>query len=199
MAKRSCNGEAFVRALEAGTAHLERNATAINQLNVFPVPDGDTGTNMLLTMRAALEELARSPDRSLSAVTRSAAHGALMGARGNSGVILSQLLRGLAEVLKGEATLNATNFAAALKEASLTAYRGMVAPVEGTILTVAREAAEAAHRLLQRVRPRKARSRRKVQPKWRGHGGTMAMLARDPYGPCGAALFEPRPEGRGYP
>lgn len=144
MGERTCDGEAFKQALEASTAWLERKVEAINLLNVFPVPDGDTGTNMFLTMQAALEEIARSPDRSLSAVTRNAAHGALMGARGNSGVILSQLLRGLAKVLDKEETLNVANFAAAMKEASLTAYRGMIKPVEGTILTVAREAAEAA-------------------------------------------------------
>jgi len=144
MGERTCDGEAFKQALEAGTAWLERKVEDINLLNVFPVPDGDTGTNMFLTMQAALEEIARSPDRSLSTVTRNAAYGALMGARGNSGVILSQLLRGLAKVLDGEETLNVANFAAATKEASLAAYRGMVAPVEGTILTVAREAAEAA-------------------------------------------------------
>ena len=77
MGERTCDGEAFKQALEAGTAWLERKVEDINLLNVFPVPDGDTGTNMFLTMQAALEEIARSPDRSLSTVTRNAAHGAL--------------------------------------------------------------------------------------------------------------------------
>ncbi len=141
---RSCSGEELKRLLGAAMAWLEKNATAINLLNVFPVPDGDTGTNMLLTMQAALEEIAHSPDHSVSAVIHGVAHGALMGARGNSGVILSQLFRGLARGLDGEETLSAAKLAAAMKEASAVAYRGVMKPVEGTILTVAREAAEAA-------------------------------------------------------
>jgi len=140
----SCSGEELKCLLGAGTAWLEKNATAINLLNVFPVPDGDTGTNMLLTMQAALEEIAHSPDHSVSAIAHGVAHGALMGARGNSGVILSQLFRGLARGLDGEDALSATKLAAAMKEASTVAYRGVIKPVEGTILTVAREAAEAA-------------------------------------------------------
>jgi len=141
---RSCSGEELKRLLGAGTAWLEKNATAINLLNVFPVPDGDTGTNMLLTMQAALEEIAHSPDHSVAAIAHGVAHGALMGARGNSGVILSQLFRGLVKGLDGEENLSAAKFAAAMKEASAVAYRGVIKPVEGTILTVAREAAEAA-------------------------------------------------------
>ena len=141
---RSCSGEELKRLLRAGTAWLEKNATAINLLNVFPVPDGDTGTNMLLTMQAALEEIAHSPDHSVAAIAHGVAHGALMGARGNSGVILSQLFRGLVKGLDGEENLSAAKFAAAMKEASAVAYRGVIKPVEGTILTVAREAAEAA-------------------------------------------------------
>jgi len=141
---RSCSGEELKRLLGAAMAWLEKNATAINLLNVFPVPDGDTGTNMLLTMQAALEEIAHSPDHSVSAIIHGVAHGALMGARGNSGVILSQLFRGLARGLDGEETLSAAKLAAAMEEASTVAYRGVIKPVEGTILTVAREAAEAA-------------------------------------------------------
>ena len=141
---RSCTGEELKRLLGAGTAWLEKNATAINLLNVFPVPDGDTGTNMLLTMQAALEEIAHSPDHFVAAIAHGVAHGALMGARGNSGVILSQLFRGLVKGLDGEENLSAAKFAAAMKEASAVAYRGVIKPVEGTILTVAREAAEAA-------------------------------------------------------
>jgi len=140
----TCDGQGLKRLLEAGTAWLDRHMEAINSLNVFPVPDGDTGTNMLLTMQAALEEIANSPERSVSAIAHTAAHGALMGARGNSGVILSQILRGVARSIDGKDEFNASDFASAMKEGTATAYKGVIKPVEGTILTVVREAAEAA-------------------------------------------------------
>lgn len=140
----TCDGQGLKRLLEAGTTWLERHRDAINSLNVFPVPDGDTGTNMLLTMQAALEEIANSPENSVSAIAHTAAHGALMGARGNSGVILSQILRGAARSLDKKGECNASDFAAAMEEATATAYKGVVKPVEGTILTVVREASEAA-------------------------------------------------------
>jgi len=139
-----CDGETFKRLLCAATAWLERHAQAINALNVFPVPDGDTGTNMLLTMKAACAEVAPVTDHSVAAVARAAAHGALMGARGNSGVILSQILRGLARVLDNKETFSAADLAAALKEGSITAYQGVIEPVEGTMLTVSRDVATAA-------------------------------------------------------
>jgi DAK2 domain fusion protein YloV len=140
----TCDGQGLKRLLEAGTAWLERHTDAINSLNVFPVPDGDTGTNMLLTMQATLEEIANSPERSVSAVAHTAAHGALMGARGNSGVILSQILRGAARSLDKKDEFDASGFASAMKEATATAYKGVIKPVEGTILTVVREATEVA-------------------------------------------------------
>ena len=140
----TCDGQGLKRLLKAGTAWLDRHMDAINSLNVFPVPDGDTGTNMLLTMQAALEEIANSPERSVSAIAHTAAHGALMGARGNSGVILSQILRGVARSIDGKDEFNASDFASAMKEGTATAYKGVIKPVEGTILTVVREAAEAA-------------------------------------------------------
>jgi DAK2 domain fusion protein YloV len=140
----TCDGQGLKRLLKAGTAWLERHKDAINSLNVFPVPDGDTGTNMLLTMQAALEEIANSPQRSVSAIAHTAAHGALMGARGNSGVILSQILRGVARSLDKKDELNTSDFASAMEEATATAYKGVIKPVEGTILTVVREATEAA-------------------------------------------------------
>ncbi|MEE8163334.1 MAG: DAK2 domain-containing protein, partial [Anaerolineae bacterium] len=130
--------------MEASTTWLERHVQTINALNVYPVPDGDTGTNMLLTMRAALEELNNSSAQSASAVAHTVSYGALMGARGNSGVILSQLFRGLARSLDKKKTFTALELAQAMKEASATAYKGVIKPVEGTILTVAREAADAA-------------------------------------------------------
>ncbi len=140
----SCDGRELKLLLQAGTIWLEKQAATINALNVFPVPDGDTGTNMLLTMQAALEEIDTVPDDSAAAVARAAAHGSLMGARGNSGVILSQLLRGLAAGLDNSPQFDGADFAAALTEGSATAYKGVIRPVEGTILTVGREAAEAA-------------------------------------------------------
>jgi len=140
----SCSGRGLRRALEASTAWLERHVETINALNVYPVPDGDTGTNMLLTMRAALEELNNSPAQSASVVAHAVSYGSLMGARGNSGVILSQLFRGLARSLDKKETFTALELAQAMTEASAIAYQGVIKPVEGTILTVAREAADAA-------------------------------------------------------
>lgn len=130
---------------------MEKHASVVNALNVFPVPDGDTGTNMLLTMNAALAEIQRSPEDSVSAIAHAVAHGALMGARGNSGVILSQILRGFARVLDGKPTFSVQEFAQAAQEACDTAYQGVVKPVEGTILTVAREAARAAQEAANRT------------------------------------------------
>jgi DAK2 domain fusion protein YloV len=140
-----CDGQSLKLALFAARQWLERHAAMVNALNVFPVPDGDTGTNMLLTMNAALAEIGRSPDEdSVSVVAHAVAHGALMGARGNSGVILSQIFRGFARVLDDKASFSALEFADAAQEACDTAYQGVVKPVEGTILTVTREAARAA-------------------------------------------------------
>ena len=140
----SCNGELLRQLIEAGTNWLEKNKDAINALNVFPVPDGDTGTNMLLTMRSALQELTQTTQKSAAAVIQAISHGALMGARGNSGVILSQLLRGLSKSLSDKEEFGAQDLASALAEASATAYKAVMKPVEGTILTVAKDAAEAA-------------------------------------------------------
>jgi len=139
-----CDGQRLKLALFAARQWLEKHAAAVNALNVFPVPDGDTGTNMLLTMNAALAEVERSPEDSVSLIAHVVAHGALMGARGNSGVILSQIFRGFARALDDKATFSAQVFAEAAQEACDTAYQGVVKPVEGTILTVAREAARAA-------------------------------------------------------
>lgn len=127
-----------------GTTILEENVEMVNALNVFPVPDGDTGTNMLLTMQSAMEEVGKAGGRDFGPVAHAAAHGALMGARGNSGVILSQILRGIARASEGKESVTAAELAAALKEGANTAYRGIGKPVEGTILTVARESADAA-------------------------------------------------------
>ena len=143
-----CDGHSLLSSLRAGSAWLERHVAQVNALNVFPVPDGDTGTNMSLTMRAALAEVGDRSYSSVSELARVVAHGALMGARGNSGVILSQILRGFARALDGKDTLNGEDLAMALREGATTAYKGVMKPVEGTILTVAREAAEEAGRAL---------------------------------------------------
>jgi DAK2 domain fusion protein YloV len=143
------DGQGWKRLVEAGLAWIRHHQAAINALNVFPVPDGDTGTNMLLTMQAAWDEIADSPEQNAGAVAHAFAHGALMGARGNSGVILSQLWRGFARSLGNKQTFAAADFAEAMQEASSTAYKGVIKPVEGTILTVAREAAVAADQVAQ--------------------------------------------------
>ncbi len=140
----SCDGRELKRLIRFGLAWLERHQQAINALNVYPVPDGDTGTNMLLTLQSAYQEVQNSPEEEVGIIAQKIAHGALMGARGNSGVILSQVLRGFARSLEDEHDFGAIRFASALREAAATAYKGVIKPVEGTILTVAREAAEAA-------------------------------------------------------
>ncbi len=140
-------GQDFREMFACATAWLEKSAADIDALNVFPVPDGDTGTNMLLTMHSSMEEAYRAPDNSTSAIASAIAKGALMGARGNSGVILSQILRGLAHNMDDKETLTASDLAEALEEASQMAYKGLSNPVEGTILTVIKDASAAAKKL----------------------------------------------------
>ncbi len=137
-------GQEFREMFAAATNWLEKSVSDIDALNVFPVPDGDTGTNMLLTMRSTIEEAYRAPDRSVAAVSQAMANGALMGARGNSGVILSQIWSGLAQGLTEKETVSGRDLANALSQASAKAYKGLTNPVEGTILTVIRDASEAA-------------------------------------------------------
>ncbi len=124
---------------DALIAHRE----AINNLNVYPVPDGDTGTNMSLTLQSVVEELERVDD-DFKSVCQAVSYGSLMGARGNSGVILSQIMRGLVGVIRDRSPVDATTLAEALSAAAAGAYRAVMKPVEGTILTVIREASEAA-------------------------------------------------------
>jgi uncharacterized protein len=138
------DGQDLKKALLAGAAWLEEHREAINALNVFPVPDGDTGSNMSATMQAAIRGIAESDETSAGIIAAKLAHGALMGARGNSGVILSQTLRGLAQGLENKQTFAAPDLATALEEATRLAYRAVLKPVEGTILTVVRESADAA-------------------------------------------------------
>ncbi|MDL1885952.1 DAK2 domain-containing protein [Anaerolineae bacterium CFX8] len=139
----ACDGHLFKRLTEAGLAWLANNQEKVNQLNAFPVPDGDTGTNMYLTMRKAYEEIAHMDDAHVGNVSGALARGALMGARGNSGVILSQWWRGFAQVLERQAVFDSELFAQACRSAVEMAYKGVVKPVEGTILTVTRQAMEA--------------------------------------------------------
>jgi len=139
-----CNGQSLKRMARAGLAWLEKHYEKVNALNVFPVPDGDTGTNMLLTMRSAYKEIANSDEKNIGRVAQLIYNGALMGARGNSGVILSQLWRGFSAAIDSSETLDVQLLVRGLQEATRTAYRAVQEPVEGTILTVSREVAEAA-------------------------------------------------------
>ena len=138
------DGQDLKKAMMAGAAWLVEHRDAINALNVFPVPDGDTGSNMSATMQAAIRDIAQSEDTSAGIISAKLSRGALLGARGNSGVILSQILRGLAQGLDKKQTFTAHDLAVALQAAQQLAYRAVLKPVEGTILTVIRETAEAA-------------------------------------------------------
>lgn len=137
-------GQELKQALLAGYTWLERHKEAINALNVYPVPDGDTGKNMTLTMAAAVKALGDSEDAAVNAVAHAFAQGALMGARGNSGSILSQILGGFSGSVTGKTTITPGDFAAGLRAGAIAAYACVERPVEGTILTVARESADAA-------------------------------------------------------
>jgi uncharacterized protein len=137
------DGQMLKTLAEAGLTWLRTNQQTVNSLNVFPVPDGDTGTNMVLTMQAAWDEIVNSPERNVGKMAHAIAHGALMGARGNSGVILSQLWRGFARALDNQDLMDAASLVQAFATARDTAYKGVVRPVEGTILTVAKDTATA--------------------------------------------------------
>jgi DAK2 domain fusion protein YloV len=145
------DGQGFKQLIKAGLVWLQHHQNAINVLNVYPVPDGDTGTNMVLTMQAAWAEIDESPERNVGQMAHKVAHGALMGARGNSGVILSQIWRGFARSMDEKEVYRAEDLAAACREAEITAYKGVVKPVEGTILTVARAIADAAARAAEQT------------------------------------------------
>ena len=140
----SCSGQDLVDMFNCAAVWLDTNVPHINSLNVFPVPDGDTGINMSLTMRSAMAEASVVSKGTASEVIRAISHGALMGARGNSGVILSQILRGLTVPLNGKARLEVDDFVTGLEAGSALAYKAVSHPVEGTILTVIRESAQAA-------------------------------------------------------
>ena len=138
------DGPLFKRALLGSLSWLSANHEEVNRLNVFPVPDGDTGTNMLLTLQSAVEDIKESNAAEVSKIAKLASHGSLMGARGNSGVILSQIFRGFARAVEGKSSLTPAELATAFEEAANAAYRAVNKPTEGTILTVAREAGRSA-------------------------------------------------------
>lgn len=146
---KACDGRGLKQLVAAGLSWLEQNYETVNALNVFPVPDGDTGTNMLLTMRSAHKELADSNNIHMGEIAQRVYNGALMGARGNSGVILSQLWRGFARAVEQEPVLTVEALARGLREASHTADKAVQEPVEGTILTVARDAADEADKTVE--------------------------------------------------
>ncbi len=148
----SIDGILFKKLILAGLTWLKTNQQLVNSLNVFPVPDGDTGTNMVLTMQAAYDEIDESGDTNIGKLAHAVSQGALMGARGNSGVILSQLWRGFARGLDNLEVMDATAFTHALEEARNTAYKGVVKPVEGTILTVAKDVSLSAVENLEKTK-----------------------------------------------
>jgi DAK2 domain fusion protein YloV len=146
---RPIDGVQYKELMNAGLTWLRTNQESVNALNVFPVPDGDTGTNMVLTLQAAYDEISNSSVKAVGVLAEKLAHGALMGARGNSGVILSQIWRGFSKGLEKCETLNGKFFVEGLKLARDTAYKGVVRPVEGTILTVCKDMAIAAEECLK--------------------------------------------------
>src|SRR5512142_2737068 len=127
---RPYDGQALKRLVEAGLIWLKTNQQTVNALNVFPVPDGDTGTNMVLTMQSAYNEIANSGEKNVGKMAHAVAQGALMGARGNSGVILSQIWRGFARGMDNLETMDGKALVDALREGKITAYKGVVRPVE---------------------------------------------------------------------
>lgn len=145
----SITGNDLVRCVKAGCIRLEHNREQVDLLNVFPVPDGDTGTNMYLTLLSAVKEGEKHSQEPLGKVAKAISMGSLMGARGNSGVILSQIFRGIAKVLENKETAAALDLAMALRAGSDTAYKAVMKPVEGTILTVIREVAKACEKEAQ--------------------------------------------------
>jgi DAK2 domain fusion protein YloV len=151
MTRRSCDGPGLLAAFRAAVANLEAHVAEIDGLNVYPVPDGDTGSNMLATVRAALEEAEKVVDPTAARIATAISFGALMGARGNSGVITSQIFRGMAEGFGGKRRFNGLDLAHALRVGAETAYAAVLKPVEGTILTVVRDSADAAIEAAERT------------------------------------------------
>ncbi|MBS2968944.1 DAK2 domain-containing protein [Metabacillus sp. KIGAM252] len=144
MSIKTLDGERFAEMISQGASHLSNNAKMVDALNVFPVPDGDTGTNMNLSMTSGAKEVQKNVQAHIGKVGTALSRGLLMGARGNSGVILSQLFRGFSKSIESKSTITAKDFAQALQTGVDTAYKAVMKPVEGTILTVAKDAAKKA-------------------------------------------------------
>jgi uncharacterized protein len=144
-----CDGKRFRQIILAGADRVIKNRDLLNRINVFPVPDGDTGTNMSMTLSAAAREMETLKEVSLETTVKAAAWGALMGARGNSGIILAQILSGIAESVEEKTRLFAEDIVTAFSRASKKAYKAVLHPTEGTILTVIRETAESAEKLIR--------------------------------------------------
>lgn len=142
-------GEDFRRMIIGSYRTFMREHEYINNLNIFPVPDGDTGTNMLLTLGAVARAVSEAPETGIGFLSRRAADSAIMGARGNSGVILSQIFRGIARGLSGKEQASSSEISKAFQYGVLYAYRSVSKPVEGTILTVAKGIAKGAHRAVR--------------------------------------------------
>ncbi|SFJ94471.1 hypothetical protein SAMN04487936_105316 [Halobacillus dabanensis] len=149
MTLQKLDGKTLAEMILQGAHHLKQNSQMIDALNVFPVPDGDTGTNMNLSMTSGAEEVQSVEENHAGGVAKSLSKGLLMGARGNSGVILSQVFRGFAKAIEEKEYLSTKDFSEALQGGVTTAYKAVMKPVEGTILTVAREAAEASVNLAE--------------------------------------------------
>ncbi len=136
------DGKLFREMFVSGANNLQNNKELIDKLNVFPVPDGDTGTNMSLTIASALKELSKVKEDNIEEIGKALSKGSLMGARGNSGVILSQIIRGISKSIEGKKELDISLLAKALKSGSDTAYKAVIKPIEGTVLTVVRESSD---------------------------------------------------------
>ncbi len=148
---KTVTGALFRKMIISGANYLENNKEYVDSLNVYPVPDGDTGTNMSLTMRSAIREVNMVTNNNLDAIGDAVSKGALKGARGNSGVILSQILKGFSSVIVEEKTINTKLFAKALKEGANVAYKAVTIPKEGTILTVIRMMADESIKIAKKV------------------------------------------------
>ena len=142
MAINSIDAAQLSKTFLAGARYLENQKDHINELNVFPVPDGDTGTNMTATIMSAAQAVSAIKDPDMKTLSKAISSGSLRGARGNSGVILSQLFRGFTKVIKTVDTIDAKTLAEGFEKATQTAYRAVMQPKEGTILTVANAASE---------------------------------------------------------
>ena len=149
MALNTVDAKLLAKMFLAGAKNLENKKEWINELNVFPVPDGDTGTNMTMTIMAAAKEVAKMDDPDMTTLCKAMSSGSLRGARGNSGVILSQLLRGFTKVVREYDEVTLPVFAASFEKAVETAYKAVMKPKEGTILTVAKGISDKANELME--------------------------------------------------